>query len=59
MQRSSRPPNAPRYYDEDREAGYVLLCTAKPRANTTLIVDQYDDFLAFRAANDRLQATRN
>ena len=46
-------PNARRYYDEDREAGYVLLCTAKPRADTTVVVDQYDDFLAFRAANDK------
>ncbi|MDL0128799.1 2Fe-2S iron-sulfur cluster binding domain-containing protein [Halobacterium salinarum] len=45
-------PNARRYYDEDREAGYVLACTAKPRADTTLVVDQYDDFLAFRAAHD-------
>lgn len=46
-------PNARRYYDEDREAGYVLPCTAKPRADTTLIVDQYDDFLDFRAANGK------
>lgn len=46
-------PNARRYYDEDREAGYVLLCTAKPRDDTTLVVDQYDDFLEFRAANDK------
>jgi len=46
-------PNARRYYDEDREAGYVLLCTAKPRADTTVVVDQYDDFLEFRAANDK------
>jgi ferredoxin len=46
-------PNARRYYDEDREAGYVLLCTAKPRADTTVVVDQYDDFLGFRAANDK------
>jgi len=46
-------PNARRYYDADREAGYVLLCTAKPRADTTIVVDQYDDFLEFRAANDK------
>lgn len=46
-------PNARRYYHEDYEAGYVLLCTAKPRADTTLVVDQYDDFLEFRAANDK------
>ncbi|MFD1686813.1 2Fe-2S iron-sulfur cluster-binding protein [Halobellus litoreus] len=45
-------PNARRYFDEDREAGYVLLCTAKPRADTTVVVDQYDDFLELRAAND-------
>jgi len=46
-------PNARRYFDEDREAGYVLLCTAKPRADTTVVVDQYDDFLELRAANDK------
>jgi ferredoxin len=46
-------PNARRYYDEDREAGYVLPCTAKPRADTTLVVDQYDAFLEVRAAHDR------
>lgn len=46
-------PNARRYYDEDREAGYVLCCTAKPRADSTLLVDQYDDFLEFRAANNK------
>jgi len=46
-------PNARRYYDEDREAGFVLPCTAKPRADTTLIVDQYDDFLEFRADHGR------
>jgi len=46
-------PNAQRYYDEDREAGYVLPCTAKPRADTTIVVDQYDDFLEFRAANNK------
>lgn len=46
-------PHARRYYEEDREAGYVLLCTAKPRADTTLVIDQYDDFLEFRAANDK------
>jgi ferredoxin len=46
-------PNAKRYDDQDREAGYVLPCTATPRADTTLVVDQYDAFLEFRAANDR------
>jgi ferredoxin len=46
-------PNARRYYDEDREAGYVLPCTAKPRTDVTVVVDQYEDFLEFRAANDR------
>ncbi|WP_256403363.1 2Fe-2S iron-sulfur cluster-binding protein [Halorubrum salinum] len=46
-------PNARRYYDEDREAGFVLPCTAKPRADTTLIVGQYDDFLEFRADHGR------
>lgn len=46
-------PNARRYYNEDREAGYILSCTAKPRADSTLVVDQYDDFLEFRAANDK------
>jgi len=46
-------PNARRYYDEDDEAGYILPCTAKPRTDTTIVVDQHDDFLEFRAANDR------
>ena len=46
-------PNARRYYDEDREAGFVLPCTAKPRADTTIVVGQYDEFLDFRAAHDR------
>jgi ferredoxin len=46
-------PNARRYYDEDREAGYVLACTSKPRADSTLLVDQYDEFLEFRAANNK------
>jgi ferredoxin len=50
-------PNARRYYDEDDEAGYVLPCTAKPRTDTTVVVDQYDDFLEFRAANDRPPGT--
>ena len=45
--------NARRYYDEDSAAGYVLPCTAKPRTDSTVVVDQYDDFLEFRAANDR------
>jgi len=45
--------NARRYYDEDREAGYILPCTAKPRTDTIVVVDQYDDFLEFRATNDR------
>lgn len=46
-------PNARRYYDEDDQAGYVLPCTAKPRTDAKVVVDQYDDFLEFRAANDR------
>lgn len=46
-------PNARRYYNEDREAGYVLPCAAKPRTDLTVVVDQYDDFLKFRAGNDR------
>jgi ferredoxin len=46
-------PNARRYYDEDSEAGFVLTCTAKPRADSTLVVDQYDEFLEVRAAHDR------
>jgi len=46
-------PNARRYYDEDREAGFVLPCTAKPRADTTIVVGRDDEFLDFRAAHDR------
>lgn len=47
-------PNARRYFSADREAGDVLPCTANPRANTTVVVDQYDDFLELRASNDGL-----
>jgi ferredoxin len=50
-------PNARRYYDADRDAGFVLTCTAKPRADTTLVVGQYDEFLEFRAAHDRPPGT--
>lgn len=46
-------PNARRYYDEDRMANFVLLCTAQPRADTTLVVCQYHDLLEFRARHDR------
>ena len=45
--------NARRYYDEDRDADFILPCTAKPRAETTIVIDQYDAFLEFRAAHDR------
>ncbi|QCC48469.1 2Fe-2S iron-sulfur cluster-binding protein [Halobellus limi] len=42
-------PDARRYYDGDREADFVLTCTAKPRADTTVVVDRYDDLLEHRA----------
>nr|WP_049917043.1 2Fe-2S iron-sulfur cluster binding domain-containing protein [Halogeometricum pallidum] len=46
-------PHARRYHDEDREAGFALLCTARPRSDVTVVTDQYDELLAFRAKHDR------
>ena len=45
--------DAKRYYDSDRDAGYVLTCVAKPRSDVTLVVDQYDELLRVRANNDQ------
>jgi len=32
--------DALRYYEEDKKAGFILPCTAKPRSNLVLLVDQ-------------------
>jgi ferredoxin len=46
-------PTARRYFQEDHDAGYILPCTAVPRSDATIVVDQYDEFLQFRAENDK------
>ena len=44
--------NARRYYDEDHEAEFVLVCVAKPRSDVTLEVCKYDEMLEHRADFD-------
>ena len=41
---------ARRYYGEDREAGFVLLCTARARSDLVLVTGQADAMRAHRAA---------
>jgi len=36
------------YYSEDREAGFVLLCTAKPRSPLRILTDQQKDMREHR-----------
>jgi ferredoxin len=36
------------YYPSDREAGFVLLCTGKPRSNLTLGTHQQKEMREFR-----------
>lgn len=43
---------ARRYFDVDREAGYVLLCTAKPRSDLRVRAVQHEAMLDHRAAHD-------
>lgn len=45
--------NARRYYEEDREAGLILTCVAKPRSDLVVEVDQYRAMLEHRAEHDR------
>lgn len=39
------------YYPDDRQAGYILLCTAKPRSDLTIRTDQQHEMRAFRRAH--------
>lgn len=39
-----------RYFPEDRSAGYVLLCTAKPRSPLRIVTHQKAECQAHRAA---------
>lgn len=36
------------YHPEDREAGYVLLCTGKPRSDVRILTNQQQEMRAFR-----------
>ncbi|WP_327052053.1 2Fe-2S iron-sulfur cluster-binding protein [Halomicrococcus gelatinilyticus] len=45
--------DARRYYEEDREAGLVLSCVAKPRSDLRIRACQQDAMLDHRAAHDR------
>lgn len=43
---------ARRYYDVDREEGYILPCTASPRSDLELRACQQEEMLEHRAAHD-------
>jgi ferredoxin len=45
--------DAKRYYSEDAEADFALICTAKPRSDVTLEICKYDELLRHRADTDR------
>jgi ferredoxin len=40
-----------RYFPEDREAGFVLPCTARPRSDLTIVTYQKEAMRAFRVAH--------
>ncbi|MGQ4555703.1 2Fe-2S iron-sulfur cluster-binding protein [Halobellus sp. GM3] len=44
--------DARRYYEVDRDAGFVLLCVAKPRSDLVVEVEQRGALLRHRAAHD-------
>ena len=44
---------AKRYYEEDREAGLVLSCVARPRSDLRIRAFQEEAMLDHRAAHDR------
>lgn len=44
--------DARRYYESDREAGFVLACTAKPRSDVHVEAEAYEELLRERAAHD-------
>ena len=41
-----------RYYDVDREEGYALICTAKPRSDLRIRACKHEEMLGHRAAHD-------
>jgi ferredoxin len=43
--------DATRYYPEDEQAGFALICTAKPRSNLRLRACARDAMQAHRLAN--------
>jgi ferredoxin len=45
--------HAKRYYEEDEEAGMILLCTAKPRSDLRIRACQYEEMLDHRAEHDK------
>jgi ferredoxin len=44
------PAQALRYYPQDREAGFILLCTARPRSDMRIQTHQRDAMRAHRLA---------
>ena len=42
------PSDAVSYYPQDREAGYILLCTAKPRSNLRIRTHMQTEMRAHR-----------
>jgi ferredoxin len=42
------PAEALRYYPEDKEAGFILLCTARPRSAMRILTHQRDAMRAHR-----------
>ena len=42
------PAEALRYYPEDKQAGYILLCTARPRSAMRIQTHQRDAMRAYR-----------
>ncbi|MFY9754214.1 MAG: 2Fe-2S iron-sulfur cluster-binding protein [Candidatus Acidiferrales bacterium] len=44
------PNDAVAYFPQDREAGFILLCTARPRSNLTIRTHMQDEMRAHRMA---------
>ncbi|CCQ36716.1 ferredoxin (2Fe-2S) [Natronomonas moolapensis 8.8.11] len=45
--------DAKRYYSEDADADFALICTAKPNSDVTLKVGAHEELLRHRADTDR------
>jgi ferredoxin len=43
--------DASHYYPADRQAGFILLCTAKPRSDLIIRTDKQHEMRAFRRAH--------